>query len=103
MKKTALILTGLLALASCREQPAPTDEEQGAALLQQARELLAEGQAQAARDTILSLRTRFPRALEARKQAILTLDSAELALACQEGDSLKAEFYRRKILFDQKQ
>lgn len=103
MKQTALILTTLLTLAACREKPAPTDEEQGAALLLQARQLLAGGQPQAARDTILSLRTRFPRALEARKQAILTLDSAELALARQEGDSLKTEFYLRKIQFDKQQ
>ncbi len=80
----------------------PTDEEQGAFMLSQARQLLEHGNTKAARDTILSLRKRFPRAIDARKQAIVTLDSIDLVEAEIEGDTLKIEFYRRKIKVDNK-
>lgn len=69
-------------------------------MLEQARTLMKEGNNAAARDTILSLRKRFPRAIEARRQAILTLDSVELADATLLQDTLKLEFYRRKLQFD---
>ena len=86
-------------LWSCGPQPL-TEEEQGAAMLNEARQLLQDGKATQARDTILSLRRRFPLAIEARRQAILTLDSVELQIALEQGDSLKTEFYRRKLLHD---
>lgn len=47
-------------------------------MLGQARELLAQKQYDAARDTIYSLRRLYPSALNARRAAILTLDSIEL-------------------------
>ncbi len=87
-----------LAVTSCKHEP--TDEEQGAVLLEEARQLLGQGDLQAARDTILSMRQRFPHAISVRKQAILTLDSVELQQAILDGDSLKTEFYLRKLEFD---
>ena len=96
------IICSLLAsccFSSCKETP-PGDDEQGYAMLEQARTLMKEGNNAAARDTILSLRKRFPRAIEARRQAILTLDSVELADATLLQDTLKLEFYRRKLQFD---
>ena len=96
-KGTIILL--LLSLAACTSKPDP--EEQGALMLREARSLYASGQLSAARDTILSLRQRFPMAIEARKSAILLLDSIELQDAA--GDTLKEEFYRRKLAFDLKE
>lgn len=53
-------------------------EEPAGQMLGQARELLAQKQYDAARDTIYSLRRLYPSALNARRAAILTLDSIEL-------------------------
>ena len=53
-------------------------EEEAFFMLDHARELLADGQFSAARDTILSLRRQYPTALQTRRAAILTLDSVEL-------------------------
>ncbi len=65
-----------------------------------------------ARDTIFSLRKRFPTAIEARRQGILLLDSIELmaardSLSKAEGPEwerlqVKAQFYERKLQEDQK-
>ncbi len=100
MKNTIIPLLAALSLAlvSCGHKT--TDEEAGAAMLNQARQHLREGNSQAARDTILSLRKRYPRAAEARRAAILTLDSVELYDAMQAQDSLKTEFFLRKIKAD---
>ena len=92
MKKLFLLIITVL-WAACAAEPNP--EQQGAAMLGEARQLYASGQYATARDTILSLRKRFPMALEARKTAILLMDSVEIQLA--EGDTLKQEFYRRKL------
>ncbi len=100
MKKTAIALLAGLALVACTKSHQPTEEEQGEAMLNEARQLLQSGNTTAARDTIMSLRKRFPRAIEARKQAILTLDSVELADARAEGDTLKIDFFERKIGID---
>ena len=53
-------------------------EDEAFFMLDQARELLADGQFNAARDTILALRHQYPTALQTRRAAILTLDSVEL-------------------------
>ena len=99
MKRTniILILLLLLVLVSCGRQQ-PSEETLGMMKLDGARALYAQGNYAAARDAILSLRKNHPTALEARRQAILLLDSVELQLA--EGDSLKQEFFRRKLLHD---
>ena len=88
-------------------------EKQGARLLQQSRAALAQKNYAVARDSILSLRRNYPTAIEARRQALLLLDSIELLAA---KDSLavadsadwerldvKAKFYERKLLEDQKE
>ena len=69
-------------------------------MLNEARAAYAQGNYAAARDTIMSLRERYPRALEARRQAILLLDSVELMDAQQQQDTLKTEFFRRKLQHD---
>ena len=100
MHNTKWSLFLLLVLVSCSgRQPDP--EQQGQQMLTEARTLYAQGNYAAARDSILSLRQHHPTALKARRQAILLLDSVELQLA--QGDSLKTEFYSRKLLHDMKE
>lgn len=103
---TALLLTPLMVACS-----GPSEDEIGAAMVSRARELMHQRQYDAARDTILSLRQNHPTAIEARREAILLLDSVELLSAVDSlaagpafEDSarlaLKCEFYTRKIDFD---
>lgn len=67
----------LLSMTACKTTE--DNAEAGAnVMLGQARELLAQKCYDAARDTILTMRQRHPMALEARRMAILTLDSVEL-------------------------
>ncbi len=97
MKKTIFILlTVCLALVACKEAK-PDVESEAAAMLYQARSLLEQGNVSAARDTILAMRERYQLAKETRSQAVLTLDSVELADAVLMDDSLKIEFFTRKI------
>ena len=93
-----LVLVALLIAFSPLLGRGKGEVEQGQQMLSEARQLYADGNYSAARDTILSLRKRFPTALDARRQAILLMDSIELQLA--EGDSLKTEFFRRKLMHD---
>ena len=93
----ALVITIVLS-PLCKKDGGKSEAEQGEALLNEARLLYSEGKYAAARDSIESLRKRFPTAIEARRQAILLMDSVELQLA--EGDSLKQEFFRRKLEHD---
>lgn len=95
MKK---FLTIPLIFIACACAKTPTDEQLGQQMLDEARAAYAEGRFETARDSILSLRKRFPKAFEARRQAILLMDSVELQLAA--GDSLKTEFYCRKLQHD---
>ena len=95
MKRVALLLLPLFIIA-CASKPDP--EQGGAAVLEEARQLYAQGQYAAARDSIMSLRQHHPKAIGARLQAILLLDSVEIQLA--EGDTLKQEFFRRKLQHD---
>ena len=71
------VLLLFFALAACRTAEDVAEESAGL-MLDHARELLAQKQYVAARDTILSLRRRHPTALQTRRAAILTLDSVEL-------------------------
>lgn len=81
-------------------------------MLTEARNALQAKSYNAARDTIMSLRKRFPTAIEARKQAILLLDSVEMLAAedsLTQADSanwerldVKAKFFRRKLQEDLK-
>ncbi len=108
MKRVLLCLLMGLTIASCKEeQPkaqTPADvEKQGAELLEKARRSLEKGDTKAAREAIATLRKDYPRAIRARRQAILTLDSIDLREAQEENDTLKIEFFERKIKFDQRQ
>lgn len=89
----------------------PSEDEIGAGMVTEARALMHQQKYDAARDTIMSLRQNHPTAIEARKEAILLLDSVELLAAidslaaCPVAEdsarlALKCEFYTRKIDFD---
>ena len=67
----------VFALSACKTAQEASEEE-AFFMLHQARELMAGGNYNAARDTILALRQQYPTALQTRRAAILTLDSVEL-------------------------
>lgn len=81
-------------------------------LLQKSRQHLSEGQYDAARDSILSLRTHYPTAIQTRAKALMLLDSVEMAAARDSmgnatGEewkrlSVKTQFYERKLQEDKK-
>lgn len=73
----ALVMTTACSSPSQQE----IDDREGARQLQDARNALNLKQYDAARDTIMALRRNHPLALQARKQAILLLDSVELFAA----------------------
>ncbi len=87
-------------------------ELEGSALLVQAREALGRQEYEKARRAIRHLRKDQPLALDARRQAILLLDSIELASARDsvryvEGEewerlTMKVQFYERKLQEDRK-
>ena len=117
-----LILLLLVGCKDARQEARDTQAAQGSVLLSEARTLCQAGRYDAARDTIQSLRLTCPLAIEARKQAILLMDSVEM-LAAQdslatlpermdtalagyaaeyERLSLKAQFFQRKLEHDKK-
>ena len=117
-----LILLLLVGCKDARQEARDTQAAQGSVLLSEARTLCQAGRYDAARDTIHSLRLTCPLAIEARKQAILLMDSVEM-LAAQdslatlpermdtalagyaaeyERLSLKAQFFQRKLEHDKK-
>ena len=117
-----LILLLLVGCKDARQEARDTQAAQGSVLLSEARTLCQAGRYDAARDTIHSLRRTCPLAIEARKQAILLMDSVEM-LAAQdslatlpermdtalagytaeyERLSLKAQFFQRKLEHDKK-
>ena len=110
MKHPAILsLLAIILLTACSER---TPEERAAIMLKEARYALHHHLWNEARDTIFSLRRNCPTAIEARRQAILLLDSIELNAAT---DSLrivtgeewkrlnvKKQFYERKLQEDLK-
>lgn len=99
----------LLLLSSCGGD----DVNQKASLmLSEARFALSCKQYSQARDSILSLRQKYPTAIEVRKQAILLLDSIEMFAAADsmknvQGEEwerlhVKQQFFERKLLEDKK-
>lgn len=101
-------LAALLVACSQKETP----DERAANMLREARYALHHHLYDEARDTIFSLRRNCPTAIEARKQAILLLDSIEMNAAA---DSLrlvtgeewkrlnvKKQFFERKLQEDLK-
>jgi len=108
MKQLFILLAAIL-LAACSQK---TPEERAALMLRDARYALHHHLWNEARDTILSLRRNCPTAIEARRQAILLLDSIEMNAAA---DSLrlvtgeewkrlnvKKQFFERKLQEDLK-
>lgn len=108
MKYFAFLFLTIL-LAACTEK---TPEERASKMLREARYALHHHLYNEARDTIFSLRRNCPTAIEARRQAILLLDSIEMNAAA---DSLKLvtgeewkrlnvkkQFFERKLQEDLK-
>ncbi|MBR6141250.1 MAG: hypothetical protein IKQ37_05765 [Bacteroidaceae bacterium] len=108
MKQLIILLAAVL-LAACSQE---TPDERAARMLRDARYALHHHLWNEARDTILSLRRNCPTAIEARRQAILLLDSIEMNAAA---DSLKLvtgeewkrlnvkrQFFERKLQEDLK-
>ena len=112
MKKYTMFVFAMAALIwSCGN--ADTGPQcKAAQMLGQSRVLLAKGEYDAARDTLLSMRAQCPTALEARAQGILLLDSIELlatidSIKDAEGErwkqlDVKREFYFRKLDIDKR-
>lgn len=79
-------------------------------MLRKSRCLLVDERYDAARDSILSMRRRYPTALQARAQGILLLDSIEMlaardSMGSATGEewkrlSVKAQFFERKLQED---
>ena len=110
MKQTTLLpLLAVALLTACTKE---TPEERAASLLKDARYALHHHLYDEARDTIMSLRRNCPTAIEARKQAILLLDSIEMNAAADslklvtgeewERLNIKKQFYERKLQEDLK-
>ncbi len=107
--KKILLCGSVFTLLSCGSDPA---EQQAQQMLSQARFSLSQAQYTAAKDTILSMRKRFPTAIAARRQGILLLDSVEMLAAAdslQYADStewerldVKHRFFQRKLEEDLK-
>jgi len=109
--KHSVILSLLVAflLAACSQE---TQEERAATMLREARYALHHHLWNEARDTIFSLRLNCPTAIEARKQAILLLDSVEMNAAADSlklvtGEewkrlNIKKQFFERKLQEDLK-
>ena len=104
----ALILIASLLTACAKKTP----EERAAQMLREARYALHHHLWNEARDTIFSLRRNCPTAIEARRQAILLLDSIEMSAAADslklvtgkewERLNVKKQFFERKLQEDLK-
>jgi hypothetical protein len=110
MKKNILsLVTLLLMLCACGGEDT---NQKASRMLSDARYLLNHGHFAEAKDSILSLRQKYPTAIEVRKQAILLLDSIEMTAAADsmeraEGEEwerlhIKQQFFERKLLEDKK-
>ena len=109
MKSFLSILSLLLMLCACGGNEA---NEKAAQMLSDARFALKYGHYSEARDSVLSLRQKYPTAIEVRKQAILLLDSIEMTAAADslknaQGEEwerlhIKQQFFERKLLEDKK-
>lgn len=103
------LLLGVFSLTACMGRGV---EDEADDMLVMARMALRHGHYAEARDTILSLRHRFPTALNARRQGILLLDSIELQAATDslqhvQGEEwkrlhIKQQFFERKLQEDKK-
>lgn len=85
---SVLMLSSFSACTTKPERQQSADEVEGARLLVDARRELSAKHYDSARDSIISLRQHYPLAMDARKQAILLLDSIELLAARDSFDAL---------------
>ena len=109
MKHIAILSFVATLLVACSQE---TQDERAAAMLRDARYALHHHLYNEARDTIISLRRNCPTAIEARKQAILLLDSIEMNAAADslrlvtgeewERLNVKKQFFERKLQEDLK-
>ncbi len=89
MQRYSLIiaLCAMGAFTSCTQPKSNNDESAGMSALNRARRAMEDSDYVGAKERILNLRTMYPKAFQARKEAILTLDSVEIYLAI---DSMQA-------------
>ena len=109
MKKFFVLILVATLLAACSKE---TPEKRAALMLREARYALHHHLWNEARDTIISLRRNCPTAIEARRQAILLLDSIEMSAAADslklvtgeewERLDVKRQFFERKLQEDLK-
>lgn len=90
MKHLLLVIIATLCAASCTlfESDQQRQQRIGAEILSSARQALMARNYDEARDSVMSLRKNTPLAFDARKQAILLLDSIELLAARDSLDAL---------------
>lgn len=90
MKHLFLVIIATLCAASCTlfESDQQRQQRIGAEILSSARQALMARNYDEARDSVMSLRKNTPLAFDARKQAILLLDSIELLAARDSLDAL---------------
>ena len=120
MKRFWILLSVLPIIMACGKSESEMAQEAGARVLADARQAFVSGRYSEARDSIMALRERYPLALQARNEAIVLLDSIELAAAEdslrnfrgdskknrntlvpeQERLSVKVKFYKRKLKED---
>lgn len=103
------ILVFLTSLSSCDNK---SPDEIASEILSKSREHLYAGRYDAARDSIISMRKKYPTAINVRAQGILLLDSIEMmeakdSLGCVTGEewkrlSMKVRFFERKLKEDKK-
>ena len=108
MRHITLSIITLLALAACSGKP---QDNAARDMMLNARQLLAQRKFQAAEDTILAMRQRYPNAIDVRREALLLLDSIRMegaldsltfAATPDEQDRLrmKAEYNKRRLTRD---
>lgn len=103
-----ILSLSLFGLASCGTKESP--ETAASVMLDKSKSLLQDGNYDAARDTILSMRKKHPAAVDTRARGILLLDSIEMlaardSMGSATGDEwkrlqMKATFYERKLQED---
>jgi hypothetical protein len=104
----------IVLFSSCGDNARQKDEAKGSECLAKARVALAQDDYATARNAIDTLRAKYPLALKVREEAILTLDSIEIAAAGKdmnqdtispdrkEEASVRHKFYLRKLDFDKR-
>lgn len=107
LRSTTICILATLTLACCSDGDVDKAAQR---MLDDARFAMRHGHYAEAKDSILSMRKKYPTAIEARKQGILLLDSIELKAAQDsvakaagsewERLNLKVSFFERKLQED---